>query len=250
MGHINYTLKKLLLCFTVIVLTVVINNNFVFTTNAQAGTHTIFGFIEYGNGEPTPNDVTVVLTDPGKGSTTVQTFTEAGVTGFYYIDDIYIILGTDDKPGDEMDVSVDYGGCTGSETFTAKQEGTDKIDITITGNLPPNIPDQPTGSSSGYTHISYNFSTKTTDQDAPADQVKYGWDWDGDSVVDDWTGLYDSNETCTISHIWNSAGTCSIKVKAQDEHGAEKGVAWSDTFDVTISNILPVAGSPIFEILL
>ena len=57
-----------------------------------------------------------------------------------------------------------------------------------TTNNPPNIPSTPSGPSSGTIAVSYSFSTSTTDPDA--DTVKYGWDWNGDSTVDEWTTFF------------------------------------------------------------
>ena len=104
-------------------------------------------------------------------------------------------------------------------------------------NQPPNPPSTPSGPSSGNTGISYDFSTSTTDPDG--DNVKYGWDWNGDGTVNEWSGFMNSGSTDTRSHSWNSAGTYHVKVKAEDEHGAQssfssaKTVVISDPGDTT-----------------
>ena len=57
-------------------------------------------------------------------------------------------------------------------------------------NSKPNTPSQPSGPASGLPSTSYTYSTSTTDPEG--DQVKYGWDWNGDGTVDEWSGLVNS----------------------------------------------------------
>ena len=211
-----------------------------FISYAQVGNYTIFGYVRYSNGEPIPDNITVLLTDNDidpPNTLTVETKTFNGITGYYYIGDVYVIDETRDKSGDEMTVSVDYGGCTGSEIFVAGEYDWEKINITIEGNLPPNRPNQPLGPNSGYTGITYNYSTSTTDLDD--DQIYYWFDWD-DGTNSGWIGPYNSNETCNISKTWNDSDTFSIKIKAKDTYDAEIGNGWSTTLNVTITNPLPI----------
>ena len=51
--------------------------------------------------------------------------------------------------------------------------------------------------------------------------VLYGWDWDGDDIVDEWTDVYKSGEKCYTDHKWNTEGTFTIKVKARNIEGLE-----------------------------
>ncbi|PNX49647.1 MAG: hypothetical protein BV457_00915 [Thermoplasmata archaeon M9B1D] len=97
-------------------------------------------------------------------------------------------------------------------------------------NNPPEAPEQPSGETNGRTGESYVYETETSDPDN--DQVSYGWDWNGDGTVDEWTELYNSGEVITSAHIWNTKGTYSVKVKAKDEYGLEGD--WSDPLSVTI----------------
>ena len=98
-------------------------------------------------------------------------------------------------------------------------------------NDPPAKPSTPTGPSSGDTGMSYSYSTSTTDPNG--DQVKYGWDWDGNGVVDEWSSLVNSGTGDTRGHSWPSAGTYNVKVKAEDDQGLNS--TWSDPLAVTIS---------------
>jgi len=107
-----------------------------------------------------------------------------------------------------------------------------EVGICSTLNNRPNIPSKPSGPKSGLTGISYTFSTSTTDPDY--DRVKYGWDWDGNLVVDEWSELIPSGSTDVREHSWNSAGTYVVRVKSEDEHGWQSG--WSEAFGIVIEN--------------
>jgi len=101
-------------------------------------------------------------------------------------------------------------------------------------NLAPNTPSQPSGNTSGYIFIDYDYSTST---DSGVLYVTYGWDWDGDLNVDEWTPWYVSNETCTIAHSWSDPGDYNIRVKAKNTLQEESN--WSAPLNVTIQNNLP-----------
>ncbi|VVB61994.1 Uncharacterised protein [uncultured archaeon] len=103
------------------------------------------------------------------------------------------------------------------------------------------VPTQPSGSSNGKTGKAYTFTT--TSQDFDNDKIQYGWDWNGDEEVDEWTGFYDSGEICEISHTWNETGSFKIRVIAMDEKGFYNGYHvnengefsyWSDSLPITM----------------
>jgi len=73
----------------------------------------------------------------------------------------------------------------------------------------------------GLSFEEYEYRVNTSDPDG--DEVRYGWDWDGDDVVDEWTGFYPSDVSATARHNWTSAGTFYIRVKAEDAKGAQSG---------------------------
>ena len=102
----------------------------------------------------------------------------------------------------------------------------------IKENHPPMVPSMPSGPTNGSILTSYQFSTSS--MDAEGDYIYYGWDWDGDGVVDEWIGSYPSGQTVTTSHMWTSGGlyTYNVRVKAKDIKGAESG--WSDPLIVRI----------------
>lgn len=86
-------------------------------------------------------------------------------------------------------------------------------------NEAPNQPSTPSGPTEGVVEEEYTFSTSATDPEGH--NVSYGWDWDGDDEVDEWTEFYNSGITVETIHSWAEAGTYDIKVKAKDEYEAE-----------------------------
>lgn len=96
--------------------------------------------------------------------------------------------------------------------------GSDSVTVYYGANNPPSNPSTPSGPDYGSINIDYSYSTQANDPNG--DKVSYGWDWDGDNVVDEWTGFYPSGNTVSIIHKWNSGGTYYVKVKAMDTKGA------------------------------
>jgi len=75
----------------------------------------------------------------------------------------------------------------------------------------PNIPNKPTGPTTGEINVQYSFNTSAIDPDE--DQVSYYWDW-GDNSYSLHLGPFNSDETVSLSHSWEQPGSYSIKVKA------------------------------------
>jgi hypothetical protein len=116
---------------------------------------------------------------------------------------------------------------------------------TITLGNSPFKPDTPSGKLKGEAGQSYDYTTSTTDPEL--DDVCYGWDWNGDNTVDEWTGYHSSGDTVTTSHTWSNQGTYKVKVKAKDKVGNE-GV-WSDSLTVKMPKS-KAAFSPFLRFLL
>jgi outer membrane protein assembly factor BamB len=95
---------------------------------------------------------------------------------------------------------------------------------------PPDIPSKPDGPISGITQVAYTYSTVSSDPDG--DDIYYGWDWNGDDEVDEWSNAISSGETHTTSHIWELNGIYNVKVKAKDEYEGESD--WSESLQVEI----------------
>ncbi len=102
---------------------------------------------------------------------------------------------------------------------------TDTISVTITiANNPPTKPivNGPTEGESG---IKYSFIAISEDNDIN-DLLRYGWDWDNDNTVDEWTDFYNSGETSIINHTFNEAGFYRVRAQSEDNNSALSG--WSN----------------------
>jgi len=98
-----------------------------------------------------------------------------------------------------------------------------------TGDAPfkPSTPDGPT---TGKTRQSQTYITSTVDPND--DDVSYGWDWDGDDFVDEWTDFNPSGTPVSTSHTWDAEYIGEIKVKAKNTNDDES--PWSDPLSVSI----------------
>ena len=121
---------------------------------------------------------------------------------------------------DEADENPQYGdypeGC-GSEI---------SLDV---GNLPPEIPQKPSGESEGITKLEYTFYSSTIDPEG--EQIFYLFNW-GDNTTTGWLGPYESGDTVNAIHAWIEEGDYEILVKAKDINGSESG--WSDPHSIHI----------------
>lgn len=100
-------------------------------------------------------------------------------------------------------------------------------ELQLTGvEFPPTQPSWINGQLVGKTNTSYNYSVVSTD---PEDhKIRYGWDWQVEgsgpnrAKVCEWSKFYASGENCNRSHLWVEPGIYDIRVKSQDEFGAER----------------------------
>ena len=97
-------------------------------------------------------------------------------------------------------------------------------------NNPPNKPSKPNGPIKGETDISYTFKTSGTDPDN--DRIQYLFDW-GDGSFSDWTQLFNSGKSVSLTKKWNSPGIYSIRAQVKDVHGLTS--EWSNVLNITIS---------------
>jgi hypothetical protein len=115
------------------------------------------------------------------------------------------------------------------------------IEIDCQIGFAPKTPETPIGPTEGETGIFHEFTTRTTDPDG--DQIRYGWDWNFDKIVDDWTGLHDSNSYASLSTKWYDEGIYWVRVKAEDSTGLQS--LFSRPLKISISdasNMPPVVG--------
>ena len=105
---------------------------------------------------------------------------------------------------------------------------------TLVENDRPEVPEKP-GGKAFYKHKEKcSFSAVTSDPEG--DRIQYGWDWDNDKEVDEWTDFYESGETVEAIHKWyvqdSFTKKVGVRVKSMDEHGAESD--WSEPLDITV----------------
>ncbi|MBX4209350.1 peptidoglycan-binding protein [Candidatus Parcubacteria bacterium] len=89
-------------------------------------------------------------------------------------------------------------------------------------NTAPNVP-VVTGPVAGFINTSYSFSASATDPDG--DNVRYGFDWDNNGSVDEYTGFVASGASASLSHSWATTGSQTFQVYAEDVSGAQSGPA-------------------------
>lgn len=119
----------------------------------------------------------------------------------------------------------------------------DSLLVTVQ-NIDPNKPSTPQGPTEGKIESSYDYSTSSTDPDDH--RIRYGWDWDGNQQVDEWTNYYDSGQEVITSHVWYEEGTYQIRVKAEDEYGAMSD--WSEPLSVVMPKSKYLFDSPLLHI--
>lgn len=97
-----------------------------------------------------------------------------------------------------------------------KSENTSQIwKFTTTVNHPPIL--NVNGISYGYAGRTYSFYISSIDNDG--DRIKYGFDWNGDGSIEEWTDYHASGEKIKKSYCWNESGIYYITIIAEDEGG-------------------------------
>jgi len=164
---------------------------------------------------------------------------EPGYAYYFYCDSWSVIKG----PADDNIL----GGIADATSVVSEDDENNNVvayQWTPTGgtNHPPYTPSKPSGPTSGTVGVEYAYSTSTTDPD-PGDQVKYGWDFDADGIVepDHWTGFLASGAPCNVDITFNVEGTYYMNVKAEDEHCAQSDFSPMLTVVITTDNIQPTA---------
>jgi rhodanese-related sulfurtransferase len=100
------------------------------------------------------------------------------------------------------------------------------------GNDPPYQPDPPSGPTLEETNVELYFITQADDPND--DPLQYGWDWNGDDIIDEITEYYLPDTQVENSHIWEQGGIYNISVVAIDYVGALSEV--SQKLSITINN--------------
>lgn len=113
-------------------------------------------------------------------------------------------------------------------------------------NEPPTIPNRPDGVASGKIGKPYTYITTATDPNGH--KIRYGWDWDGDEIVDEWTSYFDPETKIQSEHIWKVRGEFRVQVKAEDEEGLQSD--WSDSLVVAMPKNKESIIHPLFQLFL
>jgi PKD repeat protein len=183
-----------------------IQANFAPPLNADASASEKFGFI----GTPISFDASL-SSDDGTIKSYVWDFGDGTLGNGQKTTHIYSQVGTYTVT---LTVTDDLGA-TDSDSIIVR--------ISVP-NKPPSIPII-NGNTFGTINTEYNYTALATDNDS-GDLIRYGWDWDNDNVVDEWTDFYSSGETSIINHIFTIAGFYRVKTQAEDNNNGISG--WSD----------------------
>lgn len=107
------------------------------------------------------------------------------------------------------------------------------------------IPDVPTisGPTECILGNYYIYSVKAIDPDF--DAVRYGWDYNNDGSVDEWTDFNFSDALQNITILWDKEGTYTISVIAEDRVGSQSS-SWAS---LIVSVISDDQVNPIVEII-
>ena len=92
---------------------------------------------------------------------------------------------------------------------------------------------KPTGTKQGTIGKTYEYSAKVSHPYGK--DIKYGWDWNGDLKVDEWTDFHKSGEKVTVSHKFTSPYTGQIRIKILDRDGGMS--SWSDSLSVNMPKV-------------
>ncbi len=105
------------------------------------------------------------------------------------------------------------------------------IEMISTTYSPPGAPERPARPKGKNLVIKGRKYTYETMSNSPSNKkIQYGWDWDGDGVVDEWTDFYQSGEKVKVGHAWEKRGKYVVRAKARDEYGLES--KWSEPIKV------------------
>ncbi len=167
-----------------------------------------------------------------------------------------VYFGTTNPPPYQTTVSTcsyDPGQLSYSTTYYWQIKAIDYYNYYVYGPIwhfttgsqpqPPSNPVKPFRDDQNYTvYTGVNWELKSHATDPNGNTIRYGWDWNNDNTVDDWTDYFNSGDDVGCSHVFDQPGTYLVKVKAQDDTGRQSG--WSPNRTVTVilpPNHIPVA---------
>ena len=107
----------------------------------------------------------------------------------------------------------------------------------VTSNNPPTAPTI-VGPTTGEPSTSYSFSLTATDPDN--DTIRYGLDWNNDTLVDQWvpsSGYINSGTSQSVNKLWPAVGTYTFKALTEDVNSGRSG--WT-SHTITIANLCAI----------
>ena len=135
---------------------------------------------------------------------------------------------TDDEGTTDLNFSDDVGNYYANYNGIVRNPTLYNGIILIGENLPPEIPDQPDGPTSGYLDEDYTYTTNPV-TDPEGCEVQYLFDW-GDDEDSGWIDIPEA------THVWSDPDTYNVKVKARDIFNEESD--WSVPLEVTIRELM------------
>ncbi|MBN2465304.1 PKD domain-containing protein [candidate division WOR-3 bacterium] len=102
-------------------------------------------------------------------------------------------------------------------------------------NSSPTTPPPPSGPAISKVGVSCPF--KVTASDTDYDRVSVRVDWDNGDTSD-WSDLFRSGDTMTLTYVWPAAGDFRVSAQARDEKGAVSG--WSNWHAIAIADTVNV----------
>ena len=130
----------------------------------------------------------------------------------------------------------------GNDSFKFKVEdgygGFDIATVNITIYPMPDSPTKPSlEASSTIAYVGNSIKFYVESEDGDGDKIRYGFDWNNDDIIDEWTDWFNSGEKATKDKIWYSAGNYNVRAIAEDENGMRS--KWSNIVTVDIIQYTP-----------
>jgi hypothetical protein len=94
----------------------------------------------------------------------------------------------------------------------------------------PERPEMPNGEYEGEEGVSYTYTTVA--ESYLEGDIQYGWDWDGDFIIDEWTPWYEPGDVIASTHSWDISGYYEVRVKARSKNTGQS--EWSDPLSISI----------------
>lgn len=103
------------------------------------------------------------------------------------------------------------------------------------GLLPPGRPARPTGPGVCTSGVRHEFRTRSIHPQG--EDVQFQFDWNG--TLGAWSGFVASGDTCTVEHMFDSAGAYIVSARARDRDSL-----LSDWSDAVTFQVVTIAGAP------